>query len=77
MPDKPMTTNLSRINARLAELPADKKGAIVVSVDWASGVPVPRFDAAARVGAHLKLGVEAEKVHAARPAGAVYAAWTW
>lgn len=68
---------LAHVNAPLAAVSADKRGALVVGVAWRYGLPTIQVGLAARAGEHLKLGAEAEKRFRLKPDAKVYAAWTW
>lgn len=72
-------SDLDRIASKLAAIPPDKKGAVIVGVDWRGGVPVwGRFGVATRVGKHLQLSAEAEtKFKQAPPNAGFYVAWVW
>ena len=72
-----LAQGLAQVNTRLADIPLDKQGALVVAVEWRHGVPTMRFGVAARVGSRLKLGADAEARFQATPNAKVYAAWTW
>lgn len=69
--------DLARLRARLAEIPADKKGALVVAVEWKYGLPSWRMGVATRAGDHLALGADVEKRFREKPNAKVYAALTW
>lgn len=73
----PFTQDLARVRARLSEIPANKKGALVVAVEWKAGIPTFRTGLAARVGDHLELGADAEKRFREKPNAKIYAALTW
>lgn len=73
-----LAQGLEQVNARLADIPPDKKGALVVAVEWKYGVPFATFGTAMRVGDTLLLGAEAETRFTQLSTRAhVYAAWTW
>lgn len=70
---------LDRLKAKLAAIPPEKTGVLVVGVDWRGGVPVwGRFGIATRIGDHLQLSAEAEtRFKKAPPNAGIYAAFTW
>lgn len=66
--------NIDRLKAKLNALPANKKGALIVGVDWVGGVPVwGRVGVATRMGDHFQLAAEADL----KKSGTIYAAFTW
>lgn len=71
--------DLDRLKTKLAAIPPDKTGAVVVGIDWRGGVPVwLRFGVATRIGEHLQLSTEAEtKFKKAAPNASIHAAWIW
>lgn len=84
MPETPPDLNitqgeLDRLKTKLAAIPPDKQGAVILGLDWRGGVPVwGRFGVATRVGEHLQLSAEAEtKFKKAAPNAGLYVAWIW
>ena len=84
--DEPTTTDLNitqpdfdRLKAKLAAIPPDKTGALIVGLDWRGGVPVwGRVGLAKRVGEHWQFSLEAEtRFKKAAPNAGIYAAITW
>lgn len=66
------------VDASLAQVPPDRKGAVVVGVEWKAGVPFMKFGTATRVGEHLKLSAEAETRFSKMSTTAkAYAIWSW
>lgn len=73
-----LETGLDLVKARVAELPPEKNGALIVTAEVKYGVPVLRFGVATRNGEHFQLGAEAEtSFKKASTSAKVYAAWTW
>lgn len=68
---------LERIKARLAEIPLDKKGALIIAVEWKAGIPLMRTGVAARIGSHWTLGADAQLKLKDKPDARVFAALTW
>ena len=68
---------LAKIKARLAELPLDKKGALIIAVEWKAGIPIMRTGVAAKIGEHWTLGADAQVKLKDKPDAKVFAAFTW
>ena len=79
MSDKPpiLGDGLAHIKARLAELPLDKKGALIIAVEWKAGIPIMRTGVAAKVGRHWTLAADVQAKLKAKPDAKVFAAFTW
>lgn len=73
-----LSTIPAAVDASLAQVPPDRKGAFVAAVEWKSGVPFAKFGTAVRVGDHLKLAAEAETRFSKMSTSAkAYVVWTW
>ena len=69
---------LAHIKARLAELPLDKKGALIIGVEWKAGViPILRPAIAAKFGTHWTLAADAQLKFKEKPNATIFAAYTW
>jgi hypothetical protein len=79
MPDRlPLLGDgLAHIKARLNELPLDKKGALIIAVEWKAGIPILRPAIAAKIGTHWTLAADAQLKFKDKPEAKVFAAFTW
>ena len=87
--DEPTTTRLpdppsilasipAAVQASLAQVPADRTGALVVGLEWKYGLPFMKVGTALRVGENLKLAAEAETRFSKLSTSAkAYAVWSW
>lgn len=66
------------IDASLANVPPDRRGAAVVGVEWKYGLPFFKFGTAARVGENLKFAGDVETRFSKMSTSAKgYVVWTW
>jgi hypothetical protein len=66
------------VDASLASVPADKRGVLVMGVEWKYGIPFARFGTALKVGDGFKLAADAETRFSKLSTSAkAYAVWTW
>jgi len=73
-----LQSGLDLVKTRVAELPPDTKGVLIVTAEVKYGLPVLRFGVATKEGERFQLGAEAETSFSKASTNAkVYAAWTW
>ncbi|MDP2319550.1 MAG: hypothetical protein Q8O42_09470 [Acidobacteriota bacterium] len=66
------------VEASLASVPADKRGVLVMGVEWKYGLPFAKFGTALKVGDNFKLAADAETRFSKLSTSAkAYAVWSW
>ena len=79
-PDQPsiLASIPAAVQASLAQVPADKTGALVVGLEWKYGLPFMKVGTALRVGDNLKLAADAEtRFSKLSTAAKAYAVYSW
>jgi len=73
-----LETGLDLVKQRMLDIPTDKNGALITTVEWKYGLPLVKIAVATRVNGHFQIGAEAESSFKKTSTNAsVYASLVW